>query len=101
MDRFPPEAWRRLGLALERRRAELGYGFRQRGRFAHEQGGGQLSIKTISRLEKGERDSYPEATVATAEAMYRWAPGSFASVLAGGEPDPLVSEPLMPGPVPP
>lgn len=91
MDRFPPEAWRRLGLALERRRAELGYGFRQRGRFAHEQGGGQLSIKTISRLEKGERDSYPEATVATAEAMYRWAPGSFASVLGGGEPDPLVS----------
>lgn len=101
MDRFPPEAWRRLGLALERRRAELGYGFRQRGRFAHEQGGGQLSIKTISRLEKGERESYPEATVATAEAMYRWAPGSFASVLAGGEPDPLGSDPLVSGPVPP
>lgn len=106
MDRFPPEAWRRLGLALERRRAELGYGFRQRGRFAHEQGGGQLSIKTISRLEKGERGAYPEATVATAEAMYRWAPGSFASVLGGGEPDPLVSDPLVsdplvPGPVPP
>jgi hypothetical protein len=101
MDRFPPEAWRRLGLALERRRAELGYGFRQRGRFAHERGGGQLSIKTISRLEKGERDSYPEATVATAEAMYRWAPGSFASVLGGGEPNPLVSDPLTSAPVPP
>jgi hypothetical protein len=94
MDTYPPEAWTRLGLALERRRAELGYGFRQRGRFTREQGGGKLSIKTISRLEKGERDSYPESTVATAEAMYRWASGSFASVLGGGEPDPLVSAPV-------
>ena len=90
MDRYPSEAWRRLGLALERRRAELGYGFRQRGQFTQEQGGGKLSSKTISRLEKGERDSYPESTVATVEAMYRWAPGSFAAVLAGREPDPLV-----------
>jgi hypothetical protein len=94
MDRYPPEAWRRLGLALERRRAELGYGFRLRGRFAREQGGGKLSVKTISRLEKGERDSYPESTVAIVEAMYRWAPGSFAAVLAGGEPDPLVPAPV-------
>lgn len=94
MDRYPPEAWRRLGLALERRRAELGYGFRQRGQFTRERGGGKLSSKTISRLEKGERDSYPESTVATAEAMYRWAPGSFAAVLAGGQPDPLVPAPV-------
>jgi hypothetical protein len=91
MDRYPPEAWRRLGLALERRRAELGYGFRQRGQFAHERGGGKLSVKTISRLEKGERDAYPESTVASAEAMYLWAPGSFAAVLAGGEPHRLLS----------
>ena len=91
MDRYPPEAWRRLGLALERRRTELGYGFRQRGRFTRDEGGGKLSIKTISRLENGERDSYPESTVATAEAMYRWAPGSIASVLEGREPEPLVS----------
>jgi hypothetical protein len=97
MDRYPPEAWRRLGLALERRRAELGYGFRQRGRFVREQGGGKLSVKTISRLEKGERDSYPESTAAIAEAMYGWAPGSFASVLAGREPDPLVAAPVPQG----
>lgn len=94
MDTYPPEAWRRLGLALQRRRAELGYGFRQRGQFACEQGGGKLSTKTISRLEKGERDSYPESTVATAEAMYRWGSGSFDSVLEGGEPYPLASAPL-------
>jgi hypothetical protein len=97
MDRYPPEAWRRLGLALERRRTELGYGFRQRGRFTHEQGGGKLSIKTISRLEKGERDAYPESTIAAAEAMYHWAPGSFAAVLEGREPDALVSASALKG----
>lgn len=93
MDTYPHEAWQRLGRALERRRGELGYGFRQRGRFTRERGGGKLSIKTISRLEKGERDSYPEATIGTAEAMYMWAPGSFESVLRGGSPDPLVMPP--------
>jgi len=93
MDTYPLDAWQRLGRALERRRGELGYGFRQRGRFTLERGGGMLSIKTISRLEKGERDSYPEATIGTAEAMYQWAPGSFDSVLRGGQPDPLVVAP--------
>jgi hypothetical protein len=89
MDTYPHEAWQRLGRALERRRGELGYGFRQRGRFSRELGGGRISVKTISRLEKGERGSYPQATVGAAEAIYRWAPGSFEAVLRGGDPDPL------------
>jgi hypothetical protein len=93
MDTYPHEAWRRLGQALERRRGELGYGYRQRGRFTRERAGGTLSIKTISRLEKGERDSYPESTVGRVEAMYQWAPGSFDSVLRGGQPDPLMVTP--------
>lgn len=93
MDTYPHEAWRRLGSALERRRGELGYGFRQRGRFTQERGGGMISVKTISRLEKAERDSYPDSTVGAAEAMYQWAPGSFEAVLRGGEPDPLVVAP--------
>jgi hypothetical protein len=97
MDTYSHDAWQRLGRALERRRGELGYGFRQRGRFTRERGGGRISIKTISRLEKGERDSYPEATVGAAEAIYQWAPGSFDAVLKGGEPDPLV----LASPVPP
>src|SRR5260370_6743857 len=94
MDTYPHEAWQRLGRALERRRGELGYGFRQRGRFARERSGGVISVKTISRLEKGERASYPESTVGAAETIYQWAPGSFESVLRGGEPDPLVLAPL-------
>lgn len=93
MDTYPHEAWQRLGVALERRRGELGYGFRQRGLFVRERSAGMISVKTISRLEKGERSSYPESTVGVAEVMYQWAPGSFDSVLQGGEPDPLMTAP--------
>jgi hypothetical protein len=93
MDTYPNEAWRRLGRMLERRRGELGYGFRQRARFARERGGGKISVKTISRLEKGERDSYPESTVGTVEAMYQWSPGSVECVLVGGEPNALLLAP--------
>jgi hypothetical protein len=95
MDTYPHDAWRRLGRMLERRRGELGYGFRQRARFARERGGGMISVKTISRLENGERASYPESTVGTVEAMYQWSAGSVERVLTGGEPNPVL---LAPGP---
>jgi hypothetical protein len=93
MDTYPHDAWLRLGRALERRRGELGYGFRQRDRFAREQGDGRISVKTISRLEHGERGSYPQSTIGAVEAIYQWSPGSLDCVLRGGEPDPLVSAP--------
>lgn len=90
MDTYSSEAWGRLGRMLERRRGELGYGFRQRSRFARERGGGMISVKTISRLENGERASYPESTIGTVEAMYQWSAGSVERVLAGGEPGALL-----------
>jgi len=92
MDTYSYDAWLRLGRMLERRRGELGYGFRQRARFARESGGegARLSVKTISRLEKGERSSYPESTLGTIEAMYQWSPGSIEAVLRGGEPNQLL-----------
>lgn len=93
MDIYPRDAWLRLGRMLERRRGELGYGFRQRATFVRDRGAGTISVKTISRLEKGERDSYPESTVGTVEAMYQWSPGSVESVLTGGEPSALVAAP--------
>jgi hypothetical protein len=99
MDTYPYEAWLRLGRMLERRRGELGYGFRQRARFARERGGGKISVKTISRLEKGERDSYPESTVGTVEMMYQWAPGSIETVLTGGEPHALLISPQGRNPI--
>lgn len=93
MDTYPPESWSRLGRMLERRRGELGYEFRQRARFVTERGGGRISVKTISRLEKGERGSYPEATIGTIEAMYQWSPGSVEVVLKGGEPNTILTPP--------
>jgi hypothetical protein len=78
---------------LERRRGELGYGYRQRARFVSERGAGRISVKTISRLEKGERGSYPESTIGTIEAMYQWSPGSVESVLMGVDPNPLLADP--------
>jgi|SRR5215472_7607469 len=93
MDTYSYDAWLRLGRLLERRRGELGYGFRQRARFARERAedrGARLSVKTISRLEKGQRSSYPESTLGSIEAMYQWSPGSIETVLRGGEPNPLI-----------
>ncbi len=93
MDTYPLESWLRLGRVLERRRGELGYEFRQRARFVRERGGGRISVKTISRLEKGERGSYPESTIGTIEAMYQWSPGSVEAVLMGGEPNMILVAP--------
>ena len=93
MDTYPFEAWQRLGNLLERRRGELGYGFRQRARFVVERGGGRISVKTISRLEKGERGAYPESTIGTIEAMYQWSPGSVEAVLKGGDPNMILVAP--------
>jgi hypothetical protein len=84
----PPEAWEKLGRALELRRWQLGYGYRQRGRFARERGSA-VSEKTIARLERGERGAYPDATLADAEALYGLVPGSIRRHLDGGELEPL------------
>jgi hypothetical protein len=93
MDTYPFESWQGLGHVLERRRGELGYGYRQRARFVEERGGGRISLKTISRLEKGERDSYPPSTIGTVEAIYRLSPGSVEAVLKGGEANPILVAP--------
>lgn len=93
MDTYLQDAWLRLGRMLERRRGELGYGFRQRAIFVRDCGAGMISVKTISRLEKGERGSYPESTIGAVEAMYQWSPGSVESVLSGGEPSALATAP--------
>jgi len=92
-DTYTSDAWQRLGRMLQRRRGELEYGFRQRARFVEQRGRGKISVKTISRLENGERDSYPESTIGMVEAMYQWSAGSVESVLRGGEPNALIISP--------
>jgi len=88
---YPPEAWKRLGKVLEARRGQLGYGFRQRANFLADNGGPPPSAKTLARLERGERYTYPPATVTRLEALYQYDPGSFEAVLAGGDPVPLAA----------
>jgi hypothetical protein len=95
---YPPEAWKRLGEVLEIRRGQLGYGFRQREQFLRDRGGPPPSVKTLARLERGERDAYPPATLTRLESLYGYAPGSFEAVLAGGEPVPA-GEAAAPAPV--
>ena len=80
---YPAEAWGRLGKALERRRGQLGYGYRQRGTFLRDSGV-SLSDKTLARLERGERDSYPDATVSMIERIYKVKPGSVEAFLRDG-----------------
>lgn len=97
---YPLEAWKRLGEVLEARRGELGYGFRQREKFLEDRGGPPPSVKTLARLERGERASYPESTIARVESLYGYAPGSFRSVLEGGAPELLPvrsGPPVLPG----
>lgn len=86
---YPHEAWRRLGKVLEMRRGQLGYGFRRREQFLQDRGGPPPSVKTLARLERGERADYPPATIARLESLYGYAPGSFEAILAGRDPVPL------------
>jgi hypothetical protein len=87
---YPPDAWKRLGHALELRRMQLGYGHRQRHRFMRERGtalepGSLPSDKTLARLESGERDTYSKTTVAAVEVLYALAPGSFWDSVESGQ----------------
>ena len=91
---YPPDAWERTGRALERRRGQLGYGFRRRDDFIRERGGDNPpSTKTIGRLERGDRAGYPESTITLFEQMYAVEPGSIEASLAGGELTPLPGTP--------
>jgi transcriptional regulator with XRE-family HTH domain len=99
METHPPDAWRRLGRTLEERRGQLGYGYRQRRKFLADRGGiKHPSIKTIERLERGERTSYPPATVTYLEALYGYEPGSFEAILRGQQPTERRAGPAGAGP---
>lgn len=78
--------WARLAARLIDRRAELGYGGRQRAAFARDRG---LShTRTIDDLENQRRTNFDAATLAQVERIYGWKSGSVAAVLAGGEATP-------------
>lgn len=92
---YPPDAWERVGQALQARRGQLGYGHRQREQFVADRGGDNPpSVKTIGRLERGERTRYPPSSVTRFEGMYAVEAGSIRDVLEGGE---LRPQPGTPG----
>lgn len=82
MDR---RALERLGHHVVSRRVALG--FRNRTDLADSL---QFTVRTLADIEHGVRKASP-GTYAMLENKLAWAPGSVDSVLAGGEPNELVS----------
>lgn len=81
MDIRAKDEWERLGTALRGRRGQLGYGSRERKRFAADTG---LHYRTVQRLETGEREGYPPETIAQAETAYRLAPNAIGAFFTTG-----------------
>ena len=82
MDR---RALERLGHHVVSRRVALG--FRSRTEFADSL---QFTVRTLADIEHGVRKASP-GTYAMLENKLAWAPGSVEKILAGGEPEELVS----------
>ena len=71
---YPPEAWADYGRSLQLRRWHLGYRYRRQFVRARKP---DLSEKTVTRIEKGERPgTYPPTTLAAIESLYVLAEGA-------------------------
>jgi hypothetical protein len=79
----------RLGVMLQARRAQLGYGPRRRKEFAAQAG---MSDRTCARVEAGKPMDRTPGAKAKIERAYEWAPGSYDAVLTGGEAVPTDGE---------
>ncbi len=73
--------WARLAEHVITRRVDRGYKTRQA--FATASG---LSLRTLGDIERHDRDSYDNATLATLESALGWEPGSVQNILTGGKP---------------
>lgn len=71
--------WKRLGDAVLNRRARMGMA--SRAELARRSG---ISLRLLTDLELGHRDSYDPATFARLEQALEWAPGSAEAILEGG-----------------
>ena len=78
-------ALERLGHYIVSRRLALGY--RNRTDLANSL---QFTVRTLADIEHGVRKASP-GTYAMLENKLGWAPGSIDTILAGGEPNELVS----------
>jgi hypothetical protein len=80
--------WTRLAEHLIARRVELGHPRRPSFYREHEMSSGQQ--RTIEDIENARRTNYAPSTRAWVEQVYRWQVGSIRSVLAGGDPSPML-----------
>ena len=81
-------AWERLRRILVTRRVQLDPAYANRGVFARSEGV-KVSYAVIRDLETGARVNFDPATLALADASYRYAAGSIQRVISGGDPAPL------------
>jgi transcriptional regulator with XRE-family HTH domain len=70
--------WRALGLAVVRRRVELG--FEARKAFAKD---ARLGERNLSDIEHGRRESYDAGYLARLERALQWPPGTVDAILQG------------------
>lgn len=78
-----PADWTRLGEMLQQQRVRLDPRYRSRQVFSDDRG---INYRLSQDLETGARGNYERSTLTHAEMAYGWMPGSFAAVLAGGDP---------------
>lgn len=80
------EGWRIVAEQLIARRAGLGH--RRRAAFLRFREASDFE-RIAGDLEGAVRDNYDGGSLATAEVVYMWKPGSIRSILEGGEPTPI------------
>lgn len=83
-------AWERLGRLLEQRREQMHRPWRKLTQFTRDR---DIDYRVAWDLEHGRRTNYRQLTIAAVEVAYGWAPGSVASVLRGGDPEPAAGSP--------
>lgn len=81
------DTWIRLGDYLTHRRVELSNSSRL-AEFLRQRGASKF-LRIAEDLEKGVRDNYDRGSLAQAEIIYEWLPGSIRAVLSGGSPMPV------------
>lgn len=75
--------WPALARAIVARRIEIGHDTQKALAKASE-----ISLRTISDLEAGERGGYTASTLAKLEKALEWPPGRIQTILDGAEPSP-------------
>jgi hypothetical protein len=86
------ETWHWVADHLKARRLELTNGNSRRAAFLRQRDAMDFDRIAVD-LEGAVRDNYDPGTIAKAEHIYRWKPGSIRAIRAGGEPSPIESDP--------